>query len=59
MCISVHVENRKVVMVPEAHYIQFSPILYSSGEWDATVKNGANPLTTGPIVTVDSRTSRQ
>jgi hypothetical protein len=42
-------------MVPEAYYIQRSPVSYSSGEWDATVKNGDIPVTTGPMVTVDSR----
>jgi len=59
MRISVHVENRKAVVVPEAHYTQCRPVLYSSGEWDATVKNRAIPLTTGPIVNVDSRTLRK
>jgi hypothetical protein len=57
MCISVHVENRKAVMVPEAHCVPCSPILYSSGEWDATVKEVVIPLTTGPTVTVVSNTS--
>ena len=56
---SVHDENRKAVMVPEAHNIQCSTVSYSSGEWDATVKNGAIQLKTGPMITVDSKTLRK
>ena len=44
--------------VPEAQYTQCSSVLYLSGEWDAIVKNGAIPLRTGPMVTVDSRTAK-
>jgi hypothetical protein len=57
MCICVHVENMKAVIVPEAHYVPCSPVLYSSGEWNARVKTGTVPLPTGPTVTAVSKTS--